>query len=41
MRVFEFNFKFSEKDGGKNVANILLHHAYPKLHSLLFAYEYK
>ncbi|XP_045468670.1 myotubularin-related protein 10-A [Harmonia axyridis] len=40
MRTFEFNFKYAAKDGGKNVANVLLHHCYPKRHSLLFAYEY-
>ncbi|KAK9887578.1 hypothetical protein WA026_023384 [Henosepilachna vigintioctopunctata] len=40
MRSFEFCFKFSTKDSGKSVANVLLHHCYPKRHSLLFAYEY-
>lgn len=41
MRTFEFSFKNSSKDAGKNIANALLHHSYPKRHSLLFAYEYK
>ncbi|CAH0558932.1 unnamed protein product [Brassicogethes aeneus] len=40
MRSFEFSFKDSEKDGGKTTANALIHHAYPKRHSLLFAYDY-
>ncbi|KAK4883686.1 hypothetical protein RN001_007005 [Aquatica leii] len=41
MRVFEFSFKFADKDCGKSVANALLHHSCPKRHPLLFAYEYK
>jgi myotubularin-related protein 10/11/12 len=41
MRSLEFSFKHGEKDSGKNITNALLHHAYPKRHSLLFAYDYK
>ncbi|XP_023019760.2 myotubularin-related protein 10-A isoform X1 [Leptinotarsa decemlineata] len=41
MKSFEFSFKMCDKDSGKNVVNALLHHAYPKRHSLLFAYDYK
>ncbi|EEZ98180.1 myotubularin-related protein 10-B [Tribolium castaneum] len=41
MRALEFSFKLADKDSGKNVTNALLHHAYPKRHSLLFAYDYK
>ncbi|XP_056637371.1 myotubularin-related protein 10-B [Diorhabda sublineata] len=41
MKSFEFSFKHSSKDGGKKIVNALLHHAYPKRHSLLFAYDYK
>lgn len=41
MRYFELNFKYSDKDCGRNIANALLHHAYPKRHQLLFAYDYK
>ncbi|ERL87170.1 myotubularin-related protein 10-A [Dendroctonus ponderosae] len=41
MRYFAFSFKLSEKDSGKSIANALLHHAYPKRHQLLFAYDYK
>lgn len=41
MRVLEFSFKFTDKDTGKNIANAILHHAYPKRHSLLFAYDFK
>ncbi|XP_025829876.1 myotubularin-related protein 10-B-like [Agrilus planipennis] len=40
MRTFEFSFKDSDKDSGRTIANSLLHHAFPKRHSLLFAYEY-
>lgn len=41
MRSFEFSFKNCDKDAGKNIVNAILHHAYPKRHSLLFAYDYK
>lgn len=41
MKSFEFSFKHSSKDSGKKIVNALLHHAYPKRHSLLFAYDYK
>ncbi|XP_050293737.1 myotubularin-related protein 10-B [Anthonomus grandis grandis] len=39
MKYLEFSFKFSDKDSGKGIANALLHHVYPKLHTLLFAYD--
>ncbi|KAJ8909509.1 hypothetical protein NQ315_011421 [Exocentrus adspersus] len=41
MKSFEFSFKMSDRDSGKNIVNALLHHAYPKRHTLLFAYDYK
>lgn len=41
MKYFEFSFKMSDKDSGKNIVNALLHHVYPKRHTLLFAYDYK
>ncbi|KAJ8985336.1 hypothetical protein NQ317_008367 [Molorchus minor] len=41
MKYLEFSFKLSDKDSGKNIVNALLHHAYPKRHTLLFAYDYK
>ncbi|XP_050515463.1 myotubularin-related protein 10-B [Diabrotica virgifera virgifera] len=40
MKSFEFSFKHSSKESGKKIVNALLHHAYPKRHSLLFAYDY-
>ncbi|KAG5885891.1 hypothetical protein JTB14_019150 [Gonioctena quinquepunctata] len=41
MKSFEFSFKMCDKDSGKNIVNALLHHAYPKRHTLLFAFDYK
>ncbi|CAH1987093.1 unnamed protein product [Acanthoscelides obtectus] len=41
MKSLEFSFKLGDKDSGKNIVNALLHHAYPKRHTLLFAYDYK
>ncbi|XP_030752601.1 myotubularin-related protein 10-A [Sitophilus oryzae] len=41
MKYFEFSFILSSKDSGKNIANALLHHVYPKRHQLLFAYDCK
>lgn len=41
MKVLEFSFKHVEKDNIKNFLSALIHHAYPKRHSLLFAYDYK
>jgi len=41
MRVLSFSFKFSPVGHGKIVTNALLHHAYPKRHQLLFAYDYR
>ncbi|BES87802.1 Myotubularin-associated protein [Nesidiocoris tenuis] len=41
MRVLSFSFKFSPRGEGKNLANVLLHHAFPKRHHLLFAYDFR
>lgn len=41
MKTMSFNFKHCDKDSGKQIANALLHHAFPKRANLLFAYEYK
>ena len=41
MRVLTFNFDQSPIDHGKNVAQTLLHHAFPEKHHLLFAYDYR
>jgi len=41
MRVLSFSFKFSPVGHGKILTNALLHHAYPKRHQLLFAYDYR
>jgi hypothetical protein len=41
MRVLSFSFKFSPVGHGKVVTNALLHHAYPRRHQLLFAYDYR
>lgn len=41
MNYFELSFKNSDKDSGRNVINALLHHVYPKRHTLLFAYDYR
>lgn len=40
MRVLWFSFKNTDKDSGRQVTNTLLHHVYPKRHSLLFAYDF-
>ncbi|XP_073978652.1 myotubularin-related protein 10-B isoform X2 [Rhodnius prolixus] len=40
MRVMTFSFKFSPIGHGKTLTNTLLHHAFPKRHQLLFAYDY-
>ncbi|CAG9815842.1 unnamed protein product [Phaedon cochleariae] len=41
MKCLELSFKMCDKDSGKTIVNALLHHAYPKRHTLLFAYDYK
>ncbi|XP_017786863.1 PREDICTED: myotubularin-related protein 10-B-like, partial [Nicrophorus vespilloides] len=41
MRVLSFGFKDADKDNGRQIANGLLHHAYPKRHPLLFMYDIK
>lgn len=41
MRVLTFSFDQSPIDHGKNVAQTLLHHAFPEKHHLLFAYDYR
>lgn len=40
MRVLWLSFKKTDKDSGRQVTNTLLHHVYPKRHSLLFAYDF-
>jgi myotubularin-related protein 10/11/12 len=40
MRVLSFSFKFSPVGHGKILTNALLHHAFPRRHQLLFAYDY-
>jgi hypothetical protein len=41
MKALSFSFKFSPIGHGKTVTNALLHHAFPRRHSLLFAYDYR
>ncbi|GLH04981.1 Uncharacterized protein GBIM_10624 [Gryllus bimaculatus] len=41
MKVMQFSFKFSPVDHGKTITNALLHHAFPRRHQLLFAYDYR
>jgi hypothetical protein len=41
MKVLSFSFKFSPVGHGKTITNALLHHAFPRRHSLLFAYDYR
>jgi myotubularin-related protein 10/11/12 len=41
MRTLFFSFKFSNVNSGKNIANALLHYAYPRKHHLLFAYDFR
>ncbi|KAL0870764.1 hypothetical protein ABMA27_005698 [Loxostege sticticalis] len=41
MKVLIFSFANSPIDNGRKVAMALMHHAFPKRHDLLFAYEYK
>lgn len=40
MKVLTFSFKFSPVGHGKQLTTGLLHHAFPKRHRLLFAYDY-
>ncbi|KAK0083441.1 hypothetical protein PV325_008780 [Microctonus aethiopoides] len=41
FRTWYFSFKFSPLGHGKNLLTTLLHHAFPRRHQLLFAYDYK
>ncbi|CAH0399351.1 unnamed protein product [Chilo suppressalis] len=41
MKVLTFSFANSPIGNGRKVAMALMHHAFPKRHDLLFAYEYK
>jgi len=41
MKVMSFSFKFSPLGHGRNLTNALLHHAFPKRHQLLFAYDFR
>uniref|UniRef100_A0A8D8YZH2 Myotubularin-related protein 12 n=1 Tax=Cacopsylla melanoneura TaxID=428564 RepID=A0A8D8YZH2_9HEMI len=41
MKSFSFCFKFSPLGHGKTLTNALLHHAFPRRHQLLFAYDYR
>ncbi|KAM3965433.1 myotubularin-related protein 10-like [Aphomia sociella] len=41
MKVLTFSFGNSSVGDGRKIAVALLHHAFPKRHHLLFAYEYK
>ncbi|XP_069689559.1 myotubularin-related protein 10-B isoform X2 [Periplaneta americana] len=41
MKVLSFSFKFSPVGHGKTLTNALLHHAFPRRHQLLFAYDYR
>ncbi|XP_050542785.1 myotubularin-related protein 10-B [Daktulosphaira vitifoliae] len=41
MRTLSYSFKFSPLGHGKTLANALLHHAFPRRHQLLFAYDYR
>ncbi|XP_045501274.1 myotubularin-related protein 10-B isoform X1 [Colias croceus] len=41
MKVLSFNFANSPLGAGRKVVMALLHHAFPKRHDLLFAFEYR
>lgn len=41
MKVLTFSFANSPIDHGRKIALALMHHAFPKRHDLLFAYEYR
>lgn len=41
MKVLTFSFANSPIDNGRKIALALMHHAFPKRHDLLFAFEYK
>lgn len=41
MKVMQFSFKFSPVGHGKTITTALLHHAFPRRHQLLFAYDYR
>ncbi|XP_039291181.1 myotubularin-related protein 10-B [Nilaparvata lugens] len=40
MRTMTFSFKFSPVGHGKTLTNALLHHAFPRRHQLLYAYDF-
>lgn len=40
MKSLTLSFKFSPIGHGKTLTNALLHHAFPRRHQLLFAYDY-
>ncbi|XP_052278283.1 myotubularin-related protein 12-like isoform X2 [Dreissena polymorpha] len=40
MRIVKYGFKFAPKDQNKKFVNTLIHHAFAKKDTLLFAYEY-
>ncbi|KAG6457656.1 myotubularin-related protein 10-B isoform X2 [Manduca sexta] len=41
MKVMTFSFANSPIDSGRKIALALMHHAFPKRHDLLFAFEYR
>ncbi|XP_067005346.2 myotubularin-related protein 10-B [Anabrus simplex] len=41
MKVMTFSFKFSPVGHGKTLTNALLHHAFPRRHQLVFAYDFR
>ncbi|CAB3244929.1 unnamed protein product [Arctia plantaginis] len=41
MKVLTFSFANSPIDNGRKIALALMHHAFPKRHDLLFAFEYR
>lgn len=41
MKVLTFSFENSPMGQGRTIAMALVHHAYPKRHDLLFAYEHR
>lgn len=41
MKVLSFTFENSTNGQGRKIAVALIHHAFPKRHDLLFAYEHK
>lgn len=41
MKMMTFTFEETINNDGRKIAMALIHHAYPKRHDLLFAYEHK